>query len=165
MTSWKALVELLPELRAFSRSITSDREAADDAVSDALERAALSSRAPSHGSALRNWMFRTIRNLHVDRYRRARVRRDHAASLVDHENHAFQSDPERHAVLRDALSRLQDHERKIIELVDIIGLTYAEAAEQLNIPVGTVMSRVSRARAALMRLLSPPVEAKRKGGS
>ena len=165
MTSWKALVELLPELRVYSRSITSDREAADDAVSDALERAALSSRAPSHGSALRYWMFRTIRNLHVDRYRRARVRRDHAASLIVHENQGRHPCPETQAVLHDALSRLHDHEREIIELVDIVGLTYAEAAERLNIPVGTVMSRLSRARGALMRMLSPSTDVMGKGDS
>ncbi len=148
------LVDLLPELRAYSRALARDAEIAEDAVSDALESAARSPAIPLRRAELRRWMFRVIRNKQIDAHRHRRVRRDHAGAVALQQTQPCPSDPEARAVMRDALRRLCPRDRTIIELVDIHGLTYAEAARHLGIPAGTVMSRLSRARRALIAILT-----------
>lgn len=149
MGIWPAITELLPELRAYGRSISASHADAEDLVSDAIERAAGSGTAPSSSRALKFWLFRTMRNLSIDRFRRARVQREYIRA----QERLLESAPdlEERLTLRASLERLRPDERQVIMLIDVAGLSYAEAADALGVPKGTVMSRISRARRALMR--------------
>ena len=157
---WPAITELLPELRAYGRSISPSRADAEDLVSDAIERAARSDTAPRSKPALRLWLFRTMRNLTIDGFRRARIRREYQAAeeRLSRGTASASADPAERLALRAALESLRPDERRVIILVDIAGLTYAEAAAAMECPIGTVMSRLSRARRALMRALDRPCE-------
>ncbi|HET7408569.1 MAG TPA: RNA polymerase sigma factor [Paracoccaceae bacterium] len=165
MSIWPVITELLPELRAYGRSISASRADAEDLVSDAIERAARSGTAPRSKSALRPWLFRTMRNLTIDGFRKARLRREYLAAedrLVGKAASAV-PDPAERLALRAALDRLRREERQLVILVDIAGLTYAEAAAAMEIPIGTVMSRLSRARRALVRELDGPSDPRGRG--
>lgn len=162
---WPTITELLPELRAYGRSISANSAEAEDLVSDAIERAARSGTAPRTKSALRPWLFRTMRNLTIDGFRKARLRREYLRAeerLVSRAASAT-PDPAERLALRASLDRLRREERQLVILVDIAGLTYAEAAAATEVPIGTVMSRLSRARRALIRELDGPDENKRQG--
>lgn len=152
MTFRRSLTRLLPDLRAYSRSICPDPSDADDLVGDAVERALTAQSRPQETAGLRPWLFRIVRNLNIDRHRRDRVRLDHQADAL---RAAVPADRQVRAVAEDVLvrlafERLKPMEREILFLVDVTGLTYAEASAVLGIPVGTVMSRVSRARKSLL---------------
>lgn len=127
-----------------------------DAIMRALQRPSML--RGTHG--LRAWMFRIIRNLFIDRRRRERVRREYLAAhkrLSDAEGTPLggrqAGDVVETMIVRQAFAGLARREREILCLIDILGLTYAEAAEMLGIPVGTVMSRISRARRAMLAQL------------
>ena len=77
-----ALERLLPDLRGFARSITTNSSDSEDVVQDAVERALRSHAAPEGDEALRRWMFRVIRNLAIDELRKLRVRREYSAAQV-----------------------------------------------------------------------------------
>lgn len=161
MSIWPAITELLPELRAYGRSIAASPADADDLVSDAIERAARSEAAPSSRRALKFWLFRIMRNLSVDGFRKARLHREYLAA---HGRLLGRAGPaavalEETLTLRAALERLKPDERQVIALIDISGFSYAEAAGVLDVPIGTVMSRISRARRALIREIERPSRA------
>ncbi len=152
MTFRRSLTRLLPDLKAYARSICSDPSDAEDLVGDAVERALTARSRPRQPEGLRPWLFRVVRNLNIDRHRRDRVRLDHKAEAL---RSAAPADGQVRAVAEDVLvrlafERLKPMEREILSLVDVTGLTYAEAGAVLGIPVGTVMSRVSRARKSLL---------------
>ena len=155
MSFWPDVTELLPELRAYGRSISDTPADADDLVSDAIERAARSRSRPTGLESLRPWMFRIIRNLNVDALRKRRVRREYMISQerLFCERPARVSDSEETVALRMALEKLGSRDREVIFLIDIAGLRYAEVASVMDVPIGTVMSRISRARRALLHLL------------
>jgi RNA polymerase sigma-70 factor (ECF subfamily) len=158
MSIWPAIAELLPELRAYGRSIAASRDDADDLVSDAIERAARSGAAPSSKRALKFWLFRVMRNLSIDAFRKARLQREY----LDTHDRLFERrgplgpDLEETLTLRTALERLRPGDRQVIVLIDVSGFSYAEAAAVLDVPIGTVMSRISRARRALIREIERP---------
>src|SRR5699024_6038601 len=105
---------------------------------------------------LKRWLFRTMRNLTIDGFRKARIRREHAAAEAGlAQRQATAPDPAERLALCAALEALRPEERDIVVLVDVAGLTYAEAAAATGSPIGTVMSRLSRARRALVRALEP----------
>lgn len=154
-----ALIHLMPEFRAYARSVSADPADADDLVSDAVERALTAGNRPHELDAIRPWMFRIIRNLTIDEARKRKVRREYfeAESRFMNED-AFSAGVTGHGTLDDVLTRmafekLNPAEREILYLVDVTGLKYAETAEVLDVPVGTIMSRVSRARRALLALV------------
>lgn len=169
MSFWPNVTELLPELRAYGRSISDSRADADDLVSDAIERAARSRARPRGVDALRPWMFRVIRNLSIDGLRKKRVRREYRAAqerLL--EERPIDAGCEEAVALRLALEKLGSREREVIVLIDIAGLSYAEAASVMGVPIGTVMSRISRARRALLALMEPEAAerpGRRRGGA
>jgi RNA polymerase sigma-70 factor, ECF subfamily len=110
---------------------------------------------PRDGIAFRVWMFRLIRNLWIDRMRRERRQ----AGMVDAEVEDLPAPGDADSVIdvllvRQAFRRLSHDHREVLALVDIAGFSYDETAELLDTPRGTVMSRISRARAALAAQLS-----------
>lgn len=153
-----SLTELMPEFRAFARSIAISPSDSDDLVQDAVERALQSDTAPRDKQALRRWMFKVIRNLNIDSVRKIRVRREYAqAHMRLHTETTSMSDTGRDVLIRLAFDALPPATREVLFLVDIMGLKYVEAAEVLNVPAGTVMSRLSRARKILCEKIAGPV--------
>jgi RNA polymerase sigma-70 factor, ECF subfamily len=154
MAMESTLTQLIPELRAYATSLAADRTAAEDIVQDALERALKSQNCPKQINDLRPWMFRTIRNLHYDDLRKLRVRREYAEreGRLSTEGNAIK-DPAQDVLVRMAFERLPAEKKEVLFLVDVMGLKYAEAADVIGIAIGTVMSRVSRARQALLMVV------------
>ena len=144
---------LLPEIRAYARSICQSSVEAEDLVQDAVERALRSDNKPLEISDLRPWMFRVVRNLFFDELRKYRVRREYSRAQGRISNEGDGSDTERDVLLRLAYEKLGPEFKEILFLVDVIGLKYEEAALVLDVRQGTVMSRVSRARRALLELV------------
>ncbi len=157
MDVWPLITQLLPDLRAYARTLADSDQDAEDLVGDAIERAIRSGTAPEELTSLKPWMFRIIRNLSFDELRKRRVRREYAQALTRLEGTGRASGltVEDSALLRRAFEALNPREREILFLVDIMGLSYAEAAAVLEVPKGTIMSRVSRARQALLARISP----------
>jgi RNA polymerase sigma factor (sigma-70 family) len=150
------IAHLLPRLRRFARSITFHREDADDLVQVALERALAHSDQWQAGSRLDSWMFRIIKNAWIDEVR-SRVRRERVFAPEQEGEHVGDASAAAHQdqlAIRKAVSLLSDEHRIVIGLVLVDGLSYKEAAEVLEIPIGTLTSRLARAREALQGLLS-----------
>ena len=148
---------LVPGLRRFAYSLTGTMPEADDLLQGTLERVLRQS--PPAGVAIEPWAFRICRNLWIDECRSRQVR-DRAAQqpeltdgqVVDGEQ-ATTSQIQLHQV-DAAMARLPDEQREIISLVAIQGMSYQDVADTLEIPKGTVMSRLARARAALSKTLN-----------
>ncbi|MFB9233247.1 RNA polymerase sigma factor [Pseudohalocynthiibacter aestuariivivens] len=154
MGSLTQLEILLPELCAYARYISSHSSDAEDLVQDAIERTLRADSRPAKLRDLRPWMFRVIRNLHLDELRRRRVRMEYQSREKRFSNDICGStDVSRDVLIRIAFEKLPPEKREILFLVDISGLTYAEAAEVIGVAHGTVMSRVSRARSALRKVV------------
>lgn len=146
---------LLPRLRRFAFALAGSRAAADDLVQDTYERAIRSIGSWQPGSRLDSWMFQIARNVHLNKLRADRVRREHAASVGHDPDERF-VDGERLSEARLTLEairrfvwRLPDEQRTALTLVCVEGLTYKEVSDILGLPSGTVASRVARARLAL----------------
>ncbi|MDH3667524.1 MAG: sigma-70 family RNA polymerase sigma factor [Paracoccaceae bacterium] len=148
----RVLTTLHPELLAFAASLTLNPAEAEDLVQDAVVRALQSGKAPRQSADLRPWMFRIIKNLFIDGKRKKRVQREFSAmqSRLSDALPAGSGDPVEALMVRQAYAKLAARDREILCLVDILGLTYAEAATAIDVPPGTVMSRVSRARRAMI---------------
>ena len=135
-------------------SLALDRAAAEDLVHEAILRTLESRTAPRAPGDLKPWMFRVLRNLSIDRLRRERTvrefRRDAASALP---GTIAADEPLEVILVRQAFARLTARDREILGLVDILELSYKEAAEVIGIPIGTVMSRVSSARRAMRAAL------------
>jgi len=154
-TRWskRALAALHPELLAYARSLTLDTAAAEDLVHDALLRAFQSDTAPRDPDELRPWAFRVLKNLFLDVQRRHKVRVEHSRSQAQLTSGQRAPDPVEILVVRQAYGRLSPRDREILCLIDILGFTYAEASRIIDIPMGTVMSRISRARRSMIELM------------
>lgn len=155
MRFWKTIGQLRGDLVAYACSISDSLDEAEDLVSDAIERAAKAKTRPKSPDDLRPWMFRVIRNLSVDELRKRRVRREYSASVARFEGTSAwaRSCIEDQIFIREAFNALGSKQREVLFLVDVMGMTYIEAAEVMDVPTGTVMSRVSRARKALLSLV------------
>jgi RNA polymerase sigma-70 factor (ECF subfamily) len=144
------LPALLPRLTAFARTILADADGARDLVQEAATRALAARRVPDDAPAYRAWMFRIVRNAAFDELRRRRL----PIGLPDAEPSAdpWHFDDVRIAkiTVEQGLATLAASYRDIIALIDIAGFSYSEAADELDVPVGTIMSRVARARSALL---------------
>lgn len=147
----------LPVLRRFARALTGDAALADDLVQDCLERALLKSHLYDPGRPLRAWLFTMLRNLHVSGLRRtgrAGIVKT-VDDLVEGEG-AVQPDQEHRLAassVTEALERLSPQHREVIVLVGLEEMSYRDVSEILGVPVGTVMSRLSRAREQLRQVL------------
>jgi RNA polymerase sigma factor (sigma-70 family) len=150
------IAALLPRLRRFARTITFHREDADDLVQIAVERALNRSGQWEPGTRLDSWIFRIMKNAWIDEVR-ARIRRDTVFAPEEAGEHVGDGSAEAHQqrmAIQKAVSLLSDEHRIVIALVLVDGLPYKEAAEVLEIPLGTLTSRLVRARMALQQLLS-----------
>lgn len=142
----------LSSLRRYAHSLVRNADDAEDLVHDALVRAYERKSTFRRGANLRNWLLSIVHNAHVDRLRRDRsLTRRHDAALIETEQSlpAGQEHAVRLAQVREAFFRLPEEQRAALHLVAIEDMSYAQAAEALGIPVGTLMSRISRARAQL----------------
>lgn len=149
------LGELLPRLRRFARSLAGDAADADDLVQTAVERALTRSAQwrPEQGAA--PWVFGILRNAWVDELR-SRQRRGRLFAAPEAAETVGHASVEAHALglsVDAAMQRLPHEQRVVVALVLVEGLSYREAADALAIPVGTVTSRLARARLELQRLL------------
>ena len=151
----KQLVDLIPRLRRFSRGLTGNREQGDELVQAACERLLRHQSRLRADTRLDSWLFRVIRNLHVDSIR-AQAVRDRTAQTVRQEARTREEGIDTlhdhltvHEVQR-AMLRLSEEHRSALMLVCVEGLSYREAAEVLQVPMGTVTSRLTRARKALI---------------
>lgn len=150
------LRELLPRLRRFSHWLTRDAASADDLVQSTLERALSRWDSRRDDDALRPWLFSIAYRLFLDGKRRTR----RYAGVLDllrggGVEEAAQPSVEREVVAQSALQaldRLPAGQRELLLWVSVEGLSYREVATLLDVPIGTVMSRLSRARLALRRL-------------
>jgi RNA polymerase sigma-70 factor (ECF subfamily) len=149
------LVALLPRLRRFARALTRDAHDADDLVQLALERALAHAAQRRPEMQLAGWVFGILRNAWVDE-QRARGRRARLFSPEESGEQvadaASSAAPQMLAV-QEALERLPGEQRLVVALVLIEGLSYKEAAHLLEIPIGTLTSRLARARETLQALL------------
>lgn len=155
------LVSLLPRLRRFALTLTGDLDQADDLVQQACEKALLKQDQWQAGTRLDSWLYRIIQNLHIDQLRSQgrRSQHLHEDSIEELADASSKGLPERENMLR-VLSRLihelPEEQRAVMLLVAVEENSYREAAEILVIPVGTVMSRLARARTRIMALLEDP---------
>ena len=149
------ITQQIPRLRRYARALTGDRSAADDLVQDTLERALSRFHLWRQGSDLRAWLFTIMHNIYVNQVR-SRVRQQHEA-LDDPAYEGGRTHDPDWAELRDideALARLPEDQRAVVLLVGLEQFTYEEAARVLDIPLGTVMSRLSRGRERLRLMLA-----------
>lgn len=143
----------IPRLRRYARALLRDPVAADDLVQDTLERAWRKLPLWRPGSDLRAWLFAIMHNVFVNQ---VRVRRVEPEPWQDEEGPPAAGLTAEASQLRDlerCLARLSDEQREVLLLVGLEQLTYEETARALGIPIGTVMSRLSRARERLRRLM------------
>jgi RNA polymerase sigma-70 factor (ECF subfamily) len=163
MDEAKRLVELIPRLRRYARALVGDRATADDLVQDTLERAWAKLHLYRRGTDLRAWLFTVMHNVHVNRIRATRA----VEPLEDDMPELAQPQREPDALLvRDldrAIARLPADQRAVLLLVTLEEMSYEEVARTLGIPIGTVMSRLSRAREKLRAMMAgQPLSAKLK---
>ena len=154
MPSASRIEILLPELRAYARSVSDNLADADDLVQDAVERTLRTKSHPIEVDDLRPWMFRVIRNLNLDTLRKKKVRMEYSRAQSRLSIDLTQSrDHANDVLVRMTFDKLPAPMREVLFLVDVMGMKYSEAAEVLEVPNGTVMSRVSRARRALIEAM------------
>ncbi|MPZ45434.1 MAG: sigma-70 family RNA polymerase sigma factor [Betaproteobacteria bacterium] len=151
-----AIGEQIPSLRRYARALTGNRDAADDLVQDTLERALSRSALFRPGGNPRAWLFAIMHNVFVNQVRSAASRR--TVSLdPDSMEAAGQDLAHQGLAVRDierALALLPAEQREVVLLVALETLSYADTAKVVGVPVGTVMSRLSRGRERLRGLIN-----------
>ncbi|MBI0538122.1 RNA polymerase sigma factor [Roseomonas sp. KE2513] len=153
MNDMAQLIEpLIPALRRYARALLRDRVAADDLVQDGLERAIGRWQQRRNDGNARSWLFAIVHNLALNQMRQSSRRGPHlpleAADGVS-SGTLGQEQGLQHQDLVRALQTLPEEQRSVVLLVSVEDLSYAEVAEVLKIPIGTVMSRLSRGREKL----------------
>ncbi len=151
------IVTCLPNLRRYALALVHDGEHADDLVQDCLVRAMSRLHLWQPGSNMRTWLFSILHNQHINSTRRNNTRPD-GTDLADIPDKACdgEASPESSLMIGDidkAINLLEADQRNVILLVGVEQLSYVETAEVLNIPIGTVMSRLSRGRKALKEIM------------
>ena len=163
MNEAERLVDLIPRLRRYARALVGDRAAADDLVQDTLERAWAKLHLYRRGTDLRAWLFTVMHNVHVNRVRAARITDPLDEEMPELAQRAPQGDALMVRDLDRAITRLPAEQRAVLLLVTLEEMSYEQVAGTLGIPIGTVMSRLSRARDKLRALmLGQPAAAKLK---
>jgi len=156
----RALIDHIPSLRRYARALTGDAWAADDLVQDTLERALSRTEKFKAGSDLRAWLFTIMHNVFINQVRKASSKAVHVSvddeSIVETE-FAVAAAHTQSLEVRDldyALQRLPAEQREVVLLGGLEEMSYTEVALALEIPVGTVMSRLSRGRERLRALMA-----------
>jgi RNA polymerase sigma-70 factor (ECF subfamily) len=149
------VAELIPALRAFSRTFTVNTTDGDDLVQETLLRALRSIDRFQPGTQLKSWLFTIMRNTYYTQYRKRVREQPGAADCVSLrlEVSASQEWCTAQTELKEALSRLSQDQQQILVMVAGLGFSYEEAAEVMACAVGTIKSRLNRARGALEREL------------
>ena len=167
MNDMAQLIEpLIPALRRYARALLRDRSAADDLVQDGLERAIGRWHQRRADGNARSWLFAIVHNLALNRIRQSSRRGLH---LPPEDADAFGSVPPaqehglQHRDLLRALESLPEEQRSVVLLVSVEDLSYVEVAEVLKIPIGTVMSRLSRGRERLRQAMEGAAKAEPAG--
>jgi len=157
------LLAAIPRLRRYARVLTGDASRADDLVQDTLARAWEKRRLWRSGSDLRAWLFTIMHNVHVNQLALARREAGNVSIDADAGNPAWQlpvraNQFERVELLElvEQIGRLSADQREVLILAAVEELRYEEIAGILSVPIGTVMSRLSRARDKLRRLMAEP---------
>lgn len=151
------LVAEIPHLRRYARALMGDAGRADDLVQDCLARAYGRLHLWRRGSNLRTWLFTIMHNLHANAVR-AEARRPRVVpfdTILDPPQRATQHDALELAAINAALAALPEDQRRVVLLIGLEDMSYRDAARVLGVPIGTVMSRLHRARERLRDLLSP----------
>jgi len=163
----KLIEEQIPRLRRYARALTRDPVAADDLVQDALERAWSRLHLWRSGTNMRAWLFTILHNIHANQVRAASIR-PQLTALADWETSGSQAPSQEDRIMVRSLAQsidlLPEEQRVVLLLVGLEELTYEEASKVLDVPIGTVMSRLSRAREKLRRLMAgteAPIGAKK----
>jgi RNA polymerase sigma-70 factor (ECF subfamily) len=146
----------IPRLRRYARALTGDMTSAEDLVQDTLERAWRRLSLWRSGSDLRAWLFTIMHNIFVNQLRGGSQRQNQAAELAASDLSVTAPQEDR-LILRDlnkALGNLSHDQREVVLLVGLEQMSYEEAAKVLGIPIGTVMSRLSRGRDQLRATMS-----------
>ena len=153
---WReGVVELIPALRAFAWSLSHNASDADDLVQDTLIKAWTHRDKFELGTNLRAWLFTILRNTYYTEIRKRRRENDGMAALAQQDTNIGPSQEWSATLtsLKDALALLPDDQREALVLVGAAGLSYEEAAEVCGCALGTIKSRVNRARAKLLTLM------------
>ena len=167
MSDFGRLIEQeVPRLRRYARALTRDIGQADDLVQSCLVRALAKEHLWQPGSNLRAWIMTVLHNLHINRIRRLIREQDNAivASVCPAR---AQTEPSARLDLLDverAIGKLPENERRVIRLIGLEGMRYDNAAEILGVPIGTVRSRLARARSKLRKLLECDIESAASDG-
>jgi RNA polymerase sigma-70 factor (ECF subfamily) len=156
MTDFAKLLEAeIPRLRRYARALTRDAMSADDLVQNCLVRALAKQHLWEYGTNLRAWLFTIMHNQHVNRVRTS-AREGITVDLAEVPTMAAKPNADGKLEIRDlerAIAKLAPEQREVILLVGLEGMAYDEVATVLNVPVGTVRSRLSRGRDQLRRLM------------
>jgi len=153
------LIGLQPRFRRFALGLTGSIDMADELVQNAYERALTRMHQYRPGTRIDSWMFRIIQTVHLNGIQRQNVRNRYTSD-VDPETVASpgtSSQPERDVEfdqVREKISALPEDQRVALLLVAVEGLSYKEASQVLDVPIGTVTSRIARARAGLVDALN-----------
>lgn len=152
----------IPQLRAYARAITRNPDQADDLVQACLERALAKQAQFQPGTNLRAWMFTILRNMYINDMRKRRWQ--FVPANFDSDEHAVtvdgaQENALRVRDLRRALARLSPEDRAVLRLIGEEGHSYTEAAATLDLALGTIRSRLSRARVRLRALMEGGLDA------
>ncbi|MBB3259833.1 RNA polymerase sigma-70 factor (ECF subfamily) [Paraburkholderia bannensis] len=157
------LIEHVPRLRRYARALINNRELADDLVQDTLERALARTELFRAGTDLRAWLFTIMHNLFVNQVRKSAARGVHVSvddDSVPETDYAVPATQTGTLEVRDldfALQRLPVEQREVVLLVGLEEMSYADVALALDVPIGTVMSRLSRGRERLRALMAGTV--------
>ena len=161
------LIAVLPRLRRFARGLAGAAAEADDLVQAACERALARSHQFEEGTRFDSWMFRIVQTIWIDQLRARGVRKEDGDAAAER---LGTDEPVRRiearlalAEIRLAVERLPPDQRTTLMLVTVEGLSYKEAAEVAGVPVGTIMSRLARARVALQQQLDAGGGVRRSG--
>lgn len=150
----RELLALLPRLRRFARALTRNADQADDLVQTAVERALRNLDGWTPGTRLDSWMFRIMKNSWIDELRSRTVRDrvfapEEAGATVGSDGAAAMETHLEAQAVRAAMEDLPEEQRLVVALVLVEGFSYRETAEMLDVPIGTVTSRLARGRLAI----------------
>ena len=155
-----AIIAALPRLRRFCQSMAGNPADGDDLMQATVERALARSEQFQQGTRVDSWMFRIAQNLHIDNARAARRRGtaipvEDIHGLAGDDGRAITESRSELAAVQRALDSVPDDQRAAFLLVVVEGMSYRDAAEALDVPIGTIMSRIARARARIEAALAP----------
>lgn len=152
------ILPYLQRLNGYAQFLTRDVKQAEDLIQDVSIKVLTAKSQPEAEPAYRTWLFRIVKNTFIDAYRRKQRRQATEVNFnaIEEISLEYQVRDERfinRLAVRNAIATLKTEHAEILALIDVGGLSYREAADVLDLPIGTVMSRISRARAALLARL------------